>query len=152
MRKGLILFALALAITGCAQQQKTETTTPAPSTAQAPAVKIEDRDWDLVMVGEMQNPQGNGGRPATLRLDTATQRAAGNSGCNRYSGTYRLSGDSLSFGPAISTKMACEQGMDLETAWLGALAKIVTFSATESTLTLNGAEGPVARLAEHRAP
>jgi heat shock protein HslJ len=115
-------------------------------------VKIEDRDWDVIQVGEMQNPQGTGGRPATLRFDTKAQRAAGNSGCNRYSATYRLSGDSLSFGPAISTRMACAQGMDLETAWLGALAKIVSFSATESTLTLNAAEGPLAHLKEHGAP
>ena len=55
-------------------------------------------------------------------------------------------------GPAISTRMACAQGMDLETAWLGALAKIVTWSASDSTLTLNGADGPVARLSEHRGP
>ena len=29
-------------------------------------------------------------------------------------------------------------------AWLKAMPKIVTFAATESTLTLNAAEGPVA--------
>jgi len=147
MRKDLVVLGIALAFAGCAREQK-----PVPSSAAAPSIKIENRDWDVVQVGEMQNPQGNGGRPATLRLDTEAQRAAGNSGCNRYSATYRLSADSLSFGPAISTRMACAQGMDLETAWLGALAKIVTWSATESTLTLNGADGPVARLAEHRAP
>ena len=147
MRKDLVVLGIALAFAGCAREQK-----PAPGPAAAPAVKIEDRDWDVVQVGEMQNPQGNGGRPATLRFDTQAQRAAGNSGCNRYSATYRLSGDSLSFGPAISTRMACAEGMDLETAWLGALAKITTWSATESTLTLNGADGPVARLVEHRAP
>jgi heat shock protein HslJ len=147
MRKDLVVLGIAPAFAGCAREQK-----PAPGSAAVPAVKIEDRDWDVVQVGEMQNPQGNGGRPATLRFDTQAQRAAGNSGCNRYSATYRLSGDSLSFGPAISTRMACAEGMDLETAWLGALAKITTWSATESTLTLNGADGPLARLAERRAP
>jgi heat shock protein HslJ len=141
MRRDLVVLAVALALAGCVGEKKS-----------APSVKIEDRDWDVVQVGEMQNPQSNGGRPATLRFDTQAQRAAGNSGCNRYSATYRLSGDSLSFGPAISTRMACAEGMDLETAWLGALAKIVTWSATESTLTLNGADGPLARLAERRAP
>jgi heat shock protein HslJ len=141
MRRDLVVLAVVLALAGCVGEKKS-----------GPSVKIENRDWDVVQVGEMQNPQGNGGRPATLRLDTEAQRAAGNAGCNRYSATYHLSGDSLSFGPAISTKMACAQGMELETAWLGALAKVVTWSATESTLTLDGADGPLARLAEHRSP
>ena len=155
MKSLLIPFVALLALTGCTKQQKPETSavTPAPSAAQESVTRsIEDRDWDLVSVGEMQNPLGNGGRPATMRFDAKEHRAGGNSGCNRYSASYRLSGDSLSFGPAISTKMACEQGMDLETAWLGTLPKVVSFSATESTLTLHDEAGPVARLREHSGP
>src|SRR5262245_48606976 len=36
-------------------------------------------------------------------------RAVGRAGCNNYSGTYERAGDSLSFGPVVSTKMACAQ-------------------------------------------
>lgn len=150
MRTRLALVGITLALSGCAKQQKAETPQAQPS-AQAQR-SIENRDWDLVAVGEKDHPLGNGGRPATLRFDTQTQRAGGNAGCNRYNATYRLSGDSLSFGPAISTKMACEAGMDLEVAWLSALEKVATYSVTDSTLTLLGADGPVARLEAHRAP
>ena len=113
-----------------------------PGAHRAPG--ITDIDWNLAALGERTNPLGNGGRPVTLRLDSASGRAAGNGGCNRYSASYSLRGDSLSFGPGMSTKMACPDGMDLEDAWLKTLPNVVTFAATETTLTLNAAEGPVA--------
>ncbi len=89
---------------------------------------------------------GNGNRPPTLRLESATTRASGFAGCNRFSGPYTLSGDSLSFGPLISTKMACAQGNDVEVAYLAALAEVRSFTATDSVLTLRGSGAPVATL------
>ena len=43
---------------------------------------------------------------ATLEFDEAG-RASGKGSCNRYSGSVTLSGDRISFGPLLSTKMAC---------------------------------------------
>jgi heat shock protein HslJ len=121
---------------------------PPPSQGAAPpaaSASIEDRTWVLVVIGEHMNPLGNGGRPATLKLERASGRASGNAGCNRYSGPYTLRGDSLTFGPAISTKMACVNGMELENAWLGALSNFTTWTATDTSLTLNGTGGVLAR-------
>jgi len=116
-----------------------------PAAQPAPvAPAITNIDWNLVGLGERANPLGAGGKPLTLRLDATSQRAAGFGGCNRYSASYSLRGDSLSFGAGISTKMACPDGMELEDTWLKTMPKIVTFAATESTLTLHAAEGPVA--------
>jgi len=108
------------------------------------ATVITDIEWNLVGLGERTNPLGAGGKPLTLRLDAASRRAAGFGGCNRYSASYSLRGDSLSFGAGMSTRMACPDGMELEDTWLATMQKIVTFAATETTLTLNAAEGPVA--------
>jgi heat shock protein HslJ len=105
---------------------------------------ITDIDWNMTGLGERTNPLGAGGKQVTLRLDADTQRAAGFGGCNRYSGSYSLRGDSLSFGAVLSTRMACTDGMELEGAWHKTLPRVVTYSATESTLTLNATEGPVA--------
>ena len=82
----------------------------------------------------------------TLRLDSAQKRAAGFGGCNRYGASFTLAGDSLSFGPGMATKMACPDGMELEDTWLKTLPRIVTFAATESTLVLRTADGPIATL------
>jgi heat shock protein HslJ len=125
---------------------QSQAATPAPAAPSAPAPAITDVDWNLVQIGEQANPLGAGGRPVTLRLDSARMRAAGFGGCNRYGASYTLRGDSLSFGPGMSTKMACPDGMALEDTWLRTLPRIVTFAATESTLTLKTADGPIATL------
>jgi heat shock protein HslJ len=137
----LMTLVVVLVLAGCAK------TPPEKAPAQS-ARSIEDRDWDLVALGEQENPLGAGGKPATLRFDAAAKRAAGNAGCNRYSAAYVMAGDSLRFEAAISTRMACPDGMELENAWLGAMSHVATWSATDSTLTLVGADGPLARFAE----
>jgi heat shock protein HslJ len=61
-----------------------------------------------------------GDRPLTLRL--AAGQAAGSSGCNSFTASYRLSGDELDFGPIASTRMACEtQVMEQESRYLAIL-------------------------------
>ena len=67
--------------------------------------QITDRDWVLVALGEQSSPLGRGNQPATLRLEASTSRAVGFAGCNRFSASYTLAGDSLRFGPAMATKM-----------------------------------------------
>jgi heat shock protein HslJ len=141
MRTRLLPLVIALALTGC--------TTAGRENAHGP---IEDRDWDLVALGERDHPLGNGGRPVTLRFDAAERRAGGNAGCNRYNARYVLTADSLHFAAASSTRMACVDGMELESAWLGALSRVVTWSATDSTLTLAGPDGPLARFEAHQEP
>jgi heat shock protein HslJ len=106
---------------------------------------IIDRDWVLVALGAQPAPAGRGGQPATLRLEASPPRAVGFAGCNRYSASYTLAGDSLRFGPALSTKMACADGDELERGFLSALPRVATYEATDSALILKGPDGPVAR-------
>jgi heat shock protein HslJ len=49
----------------------------------------------------------------------------GNAGCNTFSATYAIQGDSITLGPVVSTKMACAEPMQtVENAYLAALAVI----------------------------
>ena len=123
---------------------------PAPEQPPAAsAASLDNREWVLVRLGEVAAPLGAGGRPATLQFDPTTGRAAGFAGCNRYSAGYTFAGDSLTFGPAISTKMACADGDELERGYLAMLPAIRSYALSDSTLTLNGSGGPLARF---RAP
>ena len=140
---------LTLATVGCAKTEQQavpadSVATPTPPTVAATSMTITDRDWALTGLGERTNPMGNGERPPTLRLESATTRASGFAGCNRFNGPYTLSGDSLSFGALVSTKMACAQGNDVEVAYLAALAEVRSFTVTDSVLTLVGSGTPVA--------
>jgi heat shock protein HslJ len=105
---------------------------------------ITDRDWVLVALGTQPAPAGRGGQPATLRLEANPSRAVGFAGCNRFSAGYTLAGDSLRFGPALATKMACADGDELERGFLSALPIVATYEATDSVLILKGPAGPVA--------
>jgi heat shock protein HslJ len=135
VRLALLLLA---AVPGCSPQPPAH---QPPSTA----VSITDRDWVLAGLGEHPAPAGAGGRPATLRLEAATARAVGFGGCNRFSTGYRRAGDSLTFGPVVSTKMSCADGDELERSFLGMLPAVATFQATDSALTLSGPGGILAR-------
>jgi heat shock protein HslJ len=106
---------------------------------------ITDRDWELVSLGEHDSPRGTQDRPVTIRFESADSRAGGFAGCNQFSAQYELSGDSLWFEPAISTKMLCPDVMDVETSFLGALERVTGYEATDSTLTLLAASEPVSR-------
>ncbi len=119
-----------------------------PASEQPPVVStttLVNREWALVGLGEVAGPLGAGGRPATIRFDPATSRAAGFAGCNRYGVGYAVAEDSLSFGPAVSTKMACVDGDELERGYLAMLPAIKSYTLSDSTLTLNGSDGPLAR-------
>ncbi|HWA15499.1 MAG TPA: META domain-containing protein [Gemmatimonadales bacterium] len=75
-------------------------------------------------------------------------RASGFAGCNRFSGTYTVAGDSLRFGPLMSTKMACPGQDQVEGGYLAALGATVTYTLADTSLILQGAGGT--RLAEFR--
>lgn len=143
-----------LTLLGCgpkppADDQPPASESPAIEPASQPTAELEDREWALVSLGERAAPPGAGGRPATIQFDGTNHRAAGFAGCNRYSAAYTLAGDSLSFGPAVSTKMACADGDQLERAYLAVLPEVRSFELSDSSLTLSGSGGSLARF---RAP
>jgi len=65
-------------------------------------------------------------------------RLSGHSGCNRYTASYTLDGDSLSIGPDIGgTSMACPPAqMAVEQAYLGRLPQVTAVAIDGTTLTM----------------
>lgn len=74
-------------------------------------------------------------------------RVSGTSFCNRFTGTYVLTGEGLTFGPAAATRMACpEPAGNLEAAMLAALPRVSRFDiAEDGALVLIAGETPVLR-------
>jgi heat shock protein HslJ len=142
---------LCLAMIGCGGKPPADEPPSSPGMADAAAPRaaaarsIAGPEWVLVLLGERPAPTGAGGRPATIQFDSTSSRAAGFAGCNRFSGDYTLGSGSLRFGPVVSTKMACAEGDELERRFLGALPRVTTYAAADSTLTLGSAEGPLLR-------
>lgn len=63
--------------------------------------------------------------------------AFGDSGCNRFTGSYEATPDQLSFGPLAMTRRACPgPETDTETAFMAALGKTQRIAATELLMSL----------------
>ena len=72
------------------------------------------------------------------------KRFHGFAGCNNYSGSYTVKSDNgLELGQAMSTRMACVEGMEQEQAYLAMLSEVVSYTIEGESLHLldtNGAE------------
>jgi len=128
-----IVYALALLLAGC---------TSAPKAA-GPASGIVGPVW---VAEDIAGTAAGAEAPITLQLG-ADGRASGRGGCNGYGGGYTLAGDALSFGPMMSTKMACApELMDREQRYFQTLAHVAHFAvADDGALLLTTADGQTIR-------
>jgi heat shock protein HslJ len=81
------------------------------------------------------------GAPQSARIDLtlADGEASGTSACNLYGGPYEVDGSTMSFGALGSTEMACDPAlMDLEAAYLNALASVREYELGPDRLELRG--------------
>jgi heat shock protein HslJ len=102
-------------------------------------------DWRAVDVNGVPVA---GARPVTLRL-SPDGTAAGNSGCNSYSGSYRLtSRQGIEFAPLAVTEMACAQPvMEQESRFLSILRGVTGYSFySDGSVSLIASDGRAVRL------
>lgn len=91
-------------------------------------------EWRLV--GSTSDPA------PTLRLEPGG-RVSGGTGCNTFTGTYTLNGESLRFSPLATTRRACatDAARQQETAYLRLLGQIRRYRVTGSLLTVTLEDG-----------
>jgi heat shock protein HslJ len=99
-------------------------------------------NWKLVSHGSASNQT-----PAAPNVDTSIEfksdgPMSGNVGCNSFGGDYKLKGDTITFGPVMSTMMFCEGSVgDQETGTLAVLKDSAKFVLDGDTLTITSADG-----------
>jgi len=104
--------------------------------------------WDVISY--------NNGKQAVTSVMTGTSLTAsfgtdgtlsGNSGCNSYSGSYKMNGNQITIGPLASTKKFCGDPagiMDQESQYLAALQSAATSQVEGNTLELRTQDGALA--------
>ena len=117
----------------------------------SPDALLEGTAWQLdgIVSGQTVSSVPAGGHVPTLSL-AADGTVGVHTGCNGGHGTATVDGSSITFGPVVTTKMACadEAGRETEAAVLAVLDGTVEWSITEKTLTLTkGDQGLVYRAA-----
>lgn len=110
--------------------------TPAQSTA-----ALENTYWKLTRLGDEVVTLSNAEREPYLVLHSEEQRVGGFGGCNRLTGSYSLSGETLTFSQMAATMMACDDGMEQERAFSKTLEKVARWRIEGETLELFDAAG-----------
>ncbi len=137
-RRAALAAATLVAAAGCA------------TFGRSSAGSLENRDWRLVELRGQPAVPSSGMRAAQLRFNSDSMRVTGSGGCNRIAGSYARDGEALSFGPILSTKMACADPRlnRQETDFLTALQATNRYEIRRDTLVLQRDGERLARLVD----
>ena len=103
--------------------------------------ELAGSEWRPQEIGGAQVPP----EPEIFVRFGSEGRLEGHGGCNRFFGSYRLSGDKIEFGPIGATRMACpEPVMDRENRFLRELGRAQRFARDRIDLLLTDDRGNVA--------
>jgi heat shock protein HslJ len=135
----LAIGAIALVATACSTTGGGGST--AASNGNLTANPLDGTHWKLT---SLDSGGTSTAVPAGIVVDArfAAGNIAGSSGCNVYSGPVTVTGTTIKVGALATTQMAClGPQSEIETAYLAALAKAATFTATADALTMFDAGG-----------
>jgi len=77
-----------------------------------------------------------------LTLEFEDGKVSGDSGCNRFHGSFAVAGNALTIGPLATTRMACDgESMVQEQQFLAALASAATWDIVRGMLDIHRADG-----------
>ena len=107
------------------------------------ASEVENTYWRLTRLGEDPVVIGEGRREPFLVLSSIDGRLAAFNGCNRVTGSYRVTAQSIAFGELASTMMACVDGMEYEQPFAQALERARTWRITGEQLELRDEGGNI---------
>jgi heat shock protein HslJ len=107
-----------------------------------PSAELEGVTWQLIAYLDQNGMLFMPGVESTITLQDG--EAGGQGGCNMFFAPYTLDGDQLTFGPAGSTMMACEErAMAQEQAFLTSLEQVASYQIVANQLHMANADGAV---------
>jgi len=141
LRRSISVVAIAVVgtvlLAACGDDSSSSSTSASGSTASG-ADALNGTRWTLDIAG-LNVPGADKVLPTIAFADGSV---SGNAGCNTFSGSYTVSGASLTIGQLASTKMACGTvETAVETAVLGRLGKVAGYTMTADALTLTDSSG-----------
>lgn len=96
--------------------------------------------WRLVSYGDPDNPTAvETGTSVTAVFSPETDNSGtvvGNATCNNYNTSYTLDGNSITFSPIATTRMACAVGAEQESSYLAALGAAQTYEIVGTNLQI----------------
>lgn len=111
------------------------------SSLQKPNVSLTNTYWKLTELNGEPALLGAGQKELHMILNNEGNRVKGFSGCNRFTGTYKVEESHIQFSQMASTRMVCMDGMEQEESFLSALEGTTGFKISGDSLSLHGAFG-----------
>ena len=107
---------------------------------------LVDKKWTLIEINGValssMNPQPT--VEAFITFNSKENRVHGSSGCNNFTGMYKLEGSSLTFSGVASTRKMCID-MTIEDQMNKIFQAVDKYAITDNTLSLNQAETTLAK-------
>ncbi len=126
-----ILFFLFIVLAACKPSNKIGELVGVPKER-----PLEKTYWVLTELDGKPIVTSNESKKLHLLLDPESKKASGFSGCNQFTGRYTLQGKKLSMINLASTRMFCQETMEIETRMLQVLQEVDEFQVTEHELFL----------------
>lgn len=120
---------LFLTLAGCDSKPTKEAT---DSAKQMITFSLEDTEWQLK---SFMDGKAKATGKANLMMDSEKKRVAGSAGCNRYFGSYNVSGETIQFSQMGATKMMC-QDMSEEDHFFKYMQRVNRFQMEANQLIL----------------
>ncbi|HKE57221.1 MAG TPA: META domain-containing protein [Pyrinomonadaceae bacterium] len=103
---------------------------------------ITGRTWNVTGFNNGRQGVVNPLVGSPISLSFADGRVSGRTGCNTFSGSYTLQGNTIKFGPIAATRMMCAAGvMNQEREFLKALESAVSWTVQGDRLDMHLANG-----------
>ena len=112
--------------------------------AEQPAPDLTGSSWRLVSFNSGDGMKSNQAAEKITLTFGEDGNLSGNAGCNNFTGSYTVDGDSLTVGPLAATRKMCakpEGVMETEQAFLDNLGKAASFSIMGDALTIYDKDG-----------
>lgn len=97
---------------------------------------LQNKNWTLTHIGATEYKPDSGSRNVPSIQFGLDLRISGSDGCNHIMGQYALKGQHMTIGPLASTKMFCQNSMQIATQYTEALNKVKGFQVYDKTLKL----------------
>ena len=112
-----------------------------------PLSTLTNTYWKLMKLnGETVTMAGQQKREAYIQLNAEQETLKGFGSCNQFQGSFTVKGNDLSFGPVAATRIACLEGMTVESHFFNVLELTSYYSINEHDLTLlDNAKHPIER-------
>ena len=134
-------IVMALLGTGCSGSAASPTS---PSAGGGSLTLTTDQvagTWVLTVIQPAGQPEQSRPADATYTLSLGDGRLSTRADCNTCSGTFSVSGQTLTAGPALACTRAACPTMAFEAAYVGILSGDSTVTLTGNTLVLTSARG-----------